>query len=183
MAIIMHVLIGKRQIMLGALVVMLGLAVFVNWYYTNNGTELSPEGAANAEGSLDGADGAAMFTSAEDEDEYFASVKLQRATSQSAAIEELQAVLASSEATDEDIRSISDRIAVLTAAAKAENDIESLITAQLGGNCVAVIGDNSIDVIVSPSNLNGTSALLISDIINSVVGGAYENIRIAAALS
>lgn len=179
----MHVLIGKRQIMLAALVVMLGLAVFVNWYYTNNGVELSPEGAADAGNTSQSSEGAAMFTSAEEEDEYFATVKLQRSASQSAAIEELQAVLASSEGAVEDIQSVSDKIAALTAAAKAEGDIESLVTAQLGGNCVAVIGDNSIDVIISPSNLNSTSVLVISDIINNVVGRTYENVRIAAALS
>lgn len=179
----MHILIGKKQIMLAALVVMLGLAVFVNWYYTNNGTELFPEGAADAGNTSQNDNGAAMFTSAEEEDEYFASVKLQRTASQSAAIEELQAVLASSEGAVEDIQSVSDQIAALTAAAKAEGDIESLVTAQLGGNCVAVVGDNSIEVIVSPSTLNGTSALVISDIINSVVGNSYENVRIAAALS
>ncbi|MCH5198794.1 MAG: SpoIIIAH-like family protein [Oscillospiraceae bacterium] len=179
----MHVLIGKRQIMLAALVVMLGLAVFVNWYYTNNNAQLFPEGAADAGNTAENSDGAAMFTSAEEEDEYFASVKLQRTASQSAAIEELEAVLASSDAAVEDVQSVSEKIAALTAAAKAEGDIESLVTAQLGGNCIAVIGDNSIDVIISPSKLNGSSVLVISDIINNVVGDTYENVRIAAALS
>ncbi|MBQ7638640.1 MAG: SpoIIIAH-like family protein [Clostridia bacterium] len=179
----MNVLIGKKQIMLAALVVMLGLAVFVNWYYTNSSTELFPEGAANADNSSDGSDSSARFASAEEEDEYFADMKLKRTASQSAAIEELNAVLASSDSAAEDVRRVSDEIAALTAAAKAEGDIESLVCAQLGGNCVAVIGDNSVDVIVSPSTLSGSSVLVISDIINSVVGNSYENVRISAALS
>lgn len=178
----MHVLIGKRQIVLAALVVMLGLAVFVNWYYTGSGTQLFPEGTAEKQ-SADVPDGAAAFTSAEDEADYFAAVRLNREVTLSNAIEELEAVMASADAEEADIAGVSEQIAALTAAAKMESDIENLVTAQLGGNCVAVASGSSLDVIVSKATLSDSAVLQISDIIRSVCSDRFENVRIAAALS
>ena len=175
----MHVLIGKRQLILAGLVVFLGLAVFVNWYLTENGAPLSPEGAADA-ANPSSADGATSFASSAD---YFADVKLNREVSLSAALEELEAVMASAEAADTDVQAAREQIAALTAAAKIETDIESLVSVQLGGDCVAVAGEDTLEIIVSPESLNDTSVLQISDIIRSVCGTKYENIRISAAMA
>ena len=176
----MHVLIGKRQLILAGLVVMLGLAVFVNWYYTSDKTPLDPEGTAATDGAAR-SDGAASFASAEAEAEYFAALKLDRSAALSASIEELQAVAANASVTEDEKQDIGNRIAYLTERSRMESDIESLVTAQVGGNCVAVIGEGGVDVIVSPGRLNDASVLTISDIVQTVSGGAFEDIRIAAA--
>ena len=57
----MHVLLGKKQIVLAALVVALGLAVFVNWYYTGTDTRLFPEGDSQNNLSVDAPDGTALL--------------------------------------------------------------------------------------------------------------------------
>ena len=178
----MHVLIGKRQLVLAGLVVILGLAVFANWYLSNNGLPLSPEGAADAANPTP-ADGAASFVSAGDTAEYFSNAKLNREVSLSSALEQLEAVMASADASAEDVQTVREQIAALTAAAKTETDIESLVTAQTGSECVAVAGEDTIEVIVPKETLSDASVLLISDIIRSVCGTKYENIRIAAAMA
>ena len=178
----MHVLIGKRQLVLAGLVVILGLAVFVNWYFTENGAPLSPEGAAEAQNTA-AADGAASFVNASDAADYFADVKLNREISLSAALEELEAVMASAEASAADVEAAREQIAGLTAAAKIESDIENLVSVQLGGECVAVAGEDTLQIVVSPDALNDTAVLQISDIIRSVCGTKYENIRISAAMA
>ena len=176
----MHILIGKRQILLAGLVVMLGLAVFVNWYFTNNGAPVSPEGAAD---ETRAATGEATFTSKEEEADYFAKVKLDRETRLSAAMEDLETVMTGAEEGSDALENARAQIASLTAAAKCESDIESLVTTQLGGNCVAVVTDGSVEVIVSPDTLNETTVLAISDIVRSVVGDGVENVRVAAAMA
>lgn len=176
----MHVLIGKRQLLLAGLVIMLGLAVFVNWYYTTNGAPLSPEGAAEDSAQETGG---ARFTGAEEEADYFATVKLERETRLSAALEELEAVRTGAEEGGETSADILAQMTALTVAAKTETDIESLVTAQLGGNCVAVVNVDSVDVIVSRETLNETNVLVISDIVRSVVGDGVENVRVAAAMA
>ena len=55
------------------------------------------------------------------------------------------------------------------------------ITAALGGDCVAVVADNSVDVVVSGGRLNDDAVLQINDIIRKVCGAQYENVRISAA--
>ncbi len=175
----MHVLIGKRQLILAGLVIMLGLAVFVNWYYTGSRKPLDPEGTAATDNAAR-SDGSAAFASAEEEAEYFAALKLNRSTELSTSLEELQAVAANASVGEEQVRSASDRIAYLTEISRMENDIENLVTAQIGGNCVAVIGNGGIDVIVSADKLNDRSVLTISDIVQTVSGGGFENVRVTS---
>ena len=175
----MHVLIGKRQILLAATVVTLGLAVFVNWYYTKNGTPLSPEGASPAAQEDGLNDGAAALASASEED-YFATVKLNREKTLAAALEELETVMASADDSADDVSAVREKIAALTQAAKLQTDIESLVSAQVGGECVAVAGENGLEVIVSKGALTEENVLRISDIVRGVCGSTFENVRVAA---
>lgn len=179
----MHVLLEKRQIVLAALVVMLGLAVFANWYYTGTKNELFPEGTgAAAENAGESADGAALYASAEEAD-YFAAAKLNRAAAHSEAMEELQAVMANADSNGESAKEVQASMDELSRAVKRESDMETLISAALGGDCVAVVSDNSVDVVVSSSVLTDGAVLQINDIIRKVCGTDYENVRISAALA
>lgn len=177
----MHVLIGKRQIILSALVVMLGLAVFVNWYFTGTDTELMPEGAASSENSEEKT-GKIELVNAEEGD-YFASVRMQRASSRDETMEELRDVMAKNAQDSEAAVMVSAMINELSQAKQRETDIESLVLSTLGGECVAVISDNAVEIVVSRDGLSDESVLQISDIVNSVCGNDYENVRISTAIS
>ncbi|MBQ7688357.1 MAG: SpoIIIAH-like family protein [Clostridia bacterium] len=177
----MHILLEKRHIVLAALVVMLGLAVFVNWYTSGTKTELSPEGTAeHTTVSGEVADGVAKFTSGDEED-AFAEMRLNRASSRGEALEQLQAVMADADENSEEALSAGAAIDAITQASRMETDIESLVTAAIGGSCIAVISENAVDVVVSAGSLNDTAALRIHDIIDGVCGDQFENVRISAA--
>ena len=176
----MHVLLEKRQLILAGLVVMLGLAVFVNWYFTGTKTELNPEGASAGEALDENANGVARYASAGEAD-YFAAAKLNRATAHSEAMEQLEAVVASADENSETAAAARASIDALSTAVKQESDMETLITAALGGDCVAVVADNSVDVVVSSGTLTDDAVLQINDIIHKVCGTQYENVRISAA--
>ena len=62
-----------------------------------------------------------------------------------------------------------------------ESDIESLVVGKIGADCVAVIADNSVDVVVTKAALNDGNVLAISDVVSQVCGDAYENVRISSA--
>lgn len=179
----MHVLLEKRQIVLAALVVMLGLAVFANWYFTGTRNELFPEGeGSQTESAGEQADGAALYASAEEAD-YFAAAKLSRAAAHSEAMEELQAVMANADENSEAAKTVQASMDELSRAVKRESDMETLISAALGSDCVAVVSDNSVDVVVSRNALTDSAVLQINDIIRKVCGTDYENVRISAALA
>ncbi len=176
----MHILIGKKQILLAALVVMLGLAVFVNWYVSRDGRPLSPEGTSPAG---EQADGAAVFTGAGSADAYFADMRLKRGATQSAALEELEAVAASADADTEQGRAAAAAVALFTDRLQKQTDIESLVSAGIGSECVAILSDTGVDVILRPEALNEQNVLTVSDVIRSVVGADCENVRVSSPVN
>ncbi len=173
----MHVLIGKKQIVIAALVAALGLAVFVNWYYSD-GTRLFP--GASTEPSQADPDGAAQYVNGLSDEEYFASVRMNRDSARGEALEELQAVLSQAVEDSEAASSTAKAIEQMSAEAKMESDIESLVSGKIGSACVAVISDNSVDVVVTKTALNDGNVLAISDVVSQVCGDGYENVRVSA---
>ena len=175
----MHVLIGKKQILIAVLVAALGLAVFVNWYYSD-GTKLFP-GSSSGQTDRTDPDGSAQYVNGLSDEEYFASVRMNRDSARGEALEELQAVL--SQAVEDSDAAVSTAKAIerLSAEGKMESDIESLVVGKIGTDCVAVIADNSVDVVVTRSALNDNNVLAISDVVSQVCGDAYENVRVSAA--
>lgn len=178
----MHVLLGKKQIVLAALVVALGLAVFVNWYYTGTDTRIFPEGSDNTGNiSLDVPDGTAQLVNGEGESEFFSEIRLQRDTAHASALEELQAVLASATGETEASVSTANAIEKLQNEIKMESDIESLVTGKTGSDCIAVISENTVEIVVPTAALSDTNVLTISDVVNEVCAKKYENIKISGA--
>ena len=175
----MHVLIGKKQILIAVLVAALGLAVFVNWYYSD-GTKLFP-GRASDKAEQAQSDGAAQYVNGLSDEEYFASVRMNRDSARGEALEELQAVLSQSVEDSDAAVTTAKAIEQMSAEVKMESDIESLVSGKIGSDCVAVISDNSVDVVVTKSALNDSNVLAISDVVSQVCGGAYENIRVSGA--
>ncbi|MBR3596819.1 MAG: SpoIIIAH-like family protein [Clostridia bacterium] len=179
----MHVLLGKKQIVLAALVVALGLAVFVNWYYTDSGAELFPEGSVSDEDKTpaDSSNGEAEYVGNTEESEYFASVRLTRDSAHASALEELQAVIANAPEEGEAAQNTASAIEQLSNVIKMETDIESLVTGKTGNECVAVISEKTVEVLVPTSALSDSNVLTISDVINEVCGNKFENIKISGA--
>lgn len=179
----MHILLGKKQIVLAALVVALGLAVFVNWYYTGTNTELFPEGSGDTgKISAEMPDGTAQLVNGETEDEYFSEIRLQRDSAHAAALEELQAVLASATGESEASVTTAKAIEKLQNEIKMESDIESLVTGKTGSDCIAVISENTVEIVVPTAALSDTNVLTISDVVNEVCAKKYENIKISGAV-
>lgn len=178
----MHVLLGKKQIVLAALVVALGLAVFVNWYYTGTDTRLFPEGEGSGKISSDAPDGTAQLVNGEDAGVLFSEIKLQRDTAHASSLQELQAVLASASSDGEGTASTAMAIEKLQNEIKMETDIESLVTGKTGSECVAVISENTVEIVVPTSALSDSNVLTISDVVSEVCAKKYENIKISGAV-
>lgn len=174
----MHILIGKKQILIAVLVAALGLAVFINWYYSD-GTRLFP--GSSQQQNDKSSDGAAQYVNGLTDEEYFATVRMNRDSARGEALEELQAVLAEAVEDSDAASSTAAAIERMSAEVKMESDIESLVAGRIGAGCVAVISDNSVDVVVTKTALNDGNVLAISDVVQQVCGDAYENVRVSAA--
>lgn len=202
MIINMSMMIGKRQIVLATLVVALGAAVFVNWYYTkpdaekaNTGVTVS-EQATQAAGNLGDAllvnsstasskDGTqeskAEQAQAKVEDEYFAQARLNRSTAHDKAAEELKKTIEDSKASSEAVKTATQELGELSKAIKLEADTENLINAKIGSPCVVVIGNKTAQVVVGKGVLKDDVLVQIKEIVLKQTGFSVENVTIMEA--
>ena len=174
----MNVLIKRRQLILATLVVALGAAVFVNWYYTgNNSTIQSPEETTSSDYVQNLGEAKYVNASGEEAD-YFSEVKLNRQKSRDEALDALNKSLEKAKSGSEEAKEITTSIDELTAQIKLESDIEALISAKLASECVAVINEKSAQVVVSKDALSEDAALQIIDVITTNTELTADKIKI-----
>lgn len=188
----------KRQVLMAALVVALGAAVFVNWYYTkqpqtvqtNSPISSTQQNTENQEAATAGNLGDAQFVSGTlpssenkttDEPEYFVQAKLDRTVAHDKAKETLQETIDSSTADAESKKAASEALEKLSANIKKETDTENLIKAKISSGCVVVIDNGKAQVIVEKGKLNDTVVLQIKEIVIQQTGFTVENITIIEA--
>ncbi|MCL2023822.1 MAG: SpoIIIAH-like family protein [Oscillospiraceae bacterium] len=165
----------KRNLLLGTLVVALACAVFVNWYYTRPPLDEEPVNTPstivdNKQVNLGDAqyvgllDDDAQAVAANASAEFFAAAKLRRQTAQDKAKDTLMKVIGDAKSDDKTKESANKALAALANIIKKEADIENLISAKIAADCVVIINDDSIEVIVEFGKLNEQTAAQIKDI-------------------
>ena len=185
----------KKQVIMATLVVALGAAVFVNWYYTKPETQLT--GAAVGESSTENSQtlnnlgdaqyvsstitGNSVQTQAQPESEYFAKARLSRQTAHDEACETLNDVINSTDADEKSKTDATNELSQLAKSIKLEGDTENLITAKISSECLVIINDEKANIIVSNGVLNDTAALQIKDIVIKQTGFTSDNITIVEA--
>ena len=178
----------KRQIIAAALVLALGSAVFINWYYNRPSVKSansrpSVEEVENTGGNLGDAklvnsSGVSESAASGKSGDYFASAKLRRSSAHDEAAEILNKVIKDSSSDPAAVKEAADALKVLSNAVKLEGDIESLIKAKTGSECVAIINNGTVEVIVAKGTLNDTVILQIKEIVLKQTGFSAENITI-----
>ncbi len=174
----MNVLIKRRQLILATLVVALGAAVFVNWYYTGDNTTIqAPEETTESE-YVQNLGEAKYVNASGEETDYFSEVKLNRQKSRDEALDKLNKSLEKVKSGSEEAKDITESIDKLTAQIKLESDVEALISAKLASECVAVINDKSAQVVVAKDTLGEDGALQIIDVITNNTNLSADKIKI-----
>lgn len=186
----MNMLIKRRQLVMATLVVALGSAVFVNWYFTNsdkNTVEGEPTSqyvqslgeakyvnSQNTGETKTNKEDQNVSATAKTKNDYFASAKLKRTKAHDEALEDLKSLLKSSENNEKNEKELKNAIDELTRQVKLEADIEALIEAKLKCECIVILNGDSAEVVVSKGVLNDTTILQITDAIlnNTKVEGS-----------
>lgn len=152
---------AKKQVLFFGLIVALAAAVYVNWYYTkpisqiDNGPQTETTGPQNL--------GEAQYVNAENRS-YFDAATLKRTQAHADAQAALQSVIDSADADENSKQEAREKLKELSENIKLEADIESLITAKSGGNCLVTLGDTA-EVILEKGTLNDQIAIQIKEII------------------
>lgn len=189
---------GKRQILLATLVVALGIAIYLNWQFSQTGKDLTLAEDADASKNY----GEAQFVGTDDENEadaidvtgitdmtdaivtnnagedYFIEARLNKKQSRDEAVETLQNILKDSAITEEEKDNAITTAASISTAIDAENNIESLIKAKGFSDCIAFIDSDKASIVVKTNGLLSTEVAQIKDIILGEIGIPAENITI-----
>ncbi len=175
----------KKHAILASLVLVLGIAVLANWYLTVPDTSIDQ---VMGESDIDSDNvnsqnlGDAIYVNGTDvSDEYFASAKLSRDNTFDEAVATLKEIVNSSEADESSVKNASDTIALMTQRKMEQSNIENLIEAKTGSNCVAVISDNGVEVIIDKNAVSEDTILQIKEIVINNTDVSQEKISIIAA--
>ncbi len=188
-------IIKKRQLLLATLIIALGAAVFVNWYYTKpqveaTGTNGSVSVSTTAPEAEQGANlGDARYVISSDTaledvaaqakaDEYFAGAKLRRKTAHDEAAEALNDIIKDSNSSSEAVGKASDALKELTDSMTLESDIENLITAKVGCENLVILNGNNAEIIVENGSLDDVTVVQIKEIAVKHSGYPVENVTI-----
>ena len=175
----------KKHAVLASLVLLLGIAVFANWYYTGPDSRISSAGSTS---DVDSSNvnsqnlGDAVYVSSTDIDsEYFASAKLSRDESYDEAVATLKEIIDSSDVDEQSVKTASDAITSMSERQIAQTNIENLVKAKTGSDCVAVLSDDSAEIIISKELISDSTVLQIKEIVMNNSEISAEKISIIGA--
>lgn len=178
----MSATIKRKHLVLTGLVIALGTAMFVNWYYTKPEAK-SVSKAADETTTVSANLGDAMYvngTAAAAETDWLSEAKLKRTSAHDEAKSALEDVINSSDADSDSKQKASEGLEKLTKNITDESDIENLITAKLGGKCLVSLGE-SASVTVEKGYLTDEALTQIVDIVTAKSGLPSSKVTVVEA--
>lgn len=176
----------KKHIVLAALVLALGAAVYVNWQFSGAAPHTTAKelGAASyVSATLAATDDEVVQTSAltKGQKEYFAAERTKRQASQDKIIDDAKAVFDLENATDSEKGEAQVKVEQIIKNFTVQDSIESIIKAKGFSDCMCYISDKGVSIIVPENELNETTALVIDDAVVSHYSTDYDKISIVGA--
>lgn len=157
-------------------VLLIGAAVFVNYKLFYDPVDAMGYGDGNMENNFTSTDGSSS-------ENYFTATVLNRQQSRDEAIDVLRLVSESEDSSAEARAEASAKIAKIATDMQNESTIETLVKAKGFEECVAIISDNSISVIVGAESLQVSEAAQILAIVYETTGISPENVSIISRTS
>ena len=151
----MKLSIKKGHIVLGALVLALGAAVYLNWDYMKQNDYVA---AGNTTQTPDETEGTANYG-----DAYFVSARLSRTQSRDEAMDALKYMLEDSAMEEGAAAVLAQQAQALAQTIETEGKIENIIKAKGFSECMVYLDKDKVDVIVQSAGLTDSEAAQIMD--------------------
>ena len=196
---------GKRQLVLAALVVALGAAVYLNWQFSDNRDLLATNTVTSSQKELgeaqyvnnsvsggdvsSGSDSSDTSSMQDDVSSgvsssasgYFANARLTREKSRDEAADLIKDILQGVDASDDAKKEALNQAAAIAQNMEQENNLENLIKAKGFADCVAFIQNGECSVVVASEGLLDSEAITIKDIVAGQTGISFDKIKIVEA--
>ena len=185
----------KRNAVVLAIVLFVGVAVYLNWSYNNqltgegSGTDGRDGKVLGQSTKVNGADEEQDGETAEGQTEeetgsgYFASARLNRQQARDSALELLQEAAADEKADQKVVDEANASIQTMADDTLSEAQVENLVTAKGYGDCVCFIGEDGVNLVVSSTDqgLSETDIAKIVEIVREETGLSADQIKIIEA--
>jgi stage III sporulation protein AH len=182
---------SKRGIIIACAVVLIGGAIYVNWLLFSNDSltptdvgdpntyisSLDSEGS-DGESNVGLLDDSSNNSIATDTESYFAISQINRQRARDESIEVLQNIVDNTDTLQELKEKATADINTIAINIENEANIETLIKAKGFINCIAVLSDNSANIVVESDGLMPNEVAQIKDIVYEQTGIAAANIKI-----
>lgn len=163
-------IIGKKQIILSGMTLILGVSIYMNYMFTDShkileqtktvsGKSINLSTDSDAK-SGDAVDVNAVPTGSQDEN-YFSQARLDRMTSRDEAVQTLQNIFNGGDTTKDEQNVAKQTAEQLSQNIELEAEIETLIKACGYKDCIVYLGENKANIVVQSGNADG---LLASDV-------------------
>ena len=156
-------------------VLMVGAAVYVNYKLFYDPVDAMGYGDNNMQNNF--GDSATTGGNA-DEENYFTATALNRQQSRDEAIDVLKLVSESDESSEEAKADATAKISQIAVDIQNENNIETLVKAKGFEECVAVISEDAVSVIVSAETLSASDSAKILSIVYETTGISPSKVSI-----
>ncbi|MBQ3133663.1 MAG: SpoIIIAH-like family protein [Clostridia bacterium] len=173
---------GKKQVILGALVIALGAAVYANYTFASEPLAFEVAGSKTTASQTTTTTknlGESTYVNAEAGD-YFKTARSSRESARDEAIELIEDLLDDVRLTDEIQQQALQKASALADAVTAESDIEQLVKAKGFADCVAYLTEDGCQLVVKAEKLTPEQSLQILDIVTSQTTVSSQNINIVA---
>ncbi|MBQ9898878.1 MAG: SpoIIIAH-like family protein [Ruminococcus sp.] len=172
------VIIGKKQIIMTCLTLMLAIAVYINYTTAPKLSDRS-EAAAASEMNDIVSYGDTEFVNADAAGtDYFAQARLDRMNNRDEAVQTLQTMIGGGDVSDDEMVVNALDAVQVSKLIESEGTIESLVKAQGFADCVAYLDGESAKIVVKTEGLDKAQAAAIKEIILGETDVSAENIRI-----
>lgn len=167
---------GKSQITVAVMLIALGAAVWLNAKYLPSQSKYL--GEASYVSSTSDENAVQTSLSANDSADYFKTAKQEREKNRNEIVETVEETLKNSKLTVEEKKEALQTLQKITDRSEKESNIESLLKAKGFNKVLAVIGDDSVNIVLQIKEIDSAKTLQIQDIVTQESGISVEKIKI-----
>lgn len=167
---------AAKSIVVASAALLIGLAVYLNyrWFYDPAGS--LGYGDNNMDDNY--SDSSSAAGDASEENDYFTSTALDRQQARDEALDVLKLVTENEESSEEAKAEAQAKISKIAVDIQNEINIETLVKAKGFEECVAIISEDAVSVIVGAESLQAAEAAQILAIVYETTGINPENVSI-----
>lgn len=176
------VIIGKKQIVLAGMTLILGIAVYINYAVSSAGTPIKATDKIEQH-SVNYGQAELVNANASDSSnsiDYFSQARIERMNARDQAKETLKTIMSGGDSTEEEKAVAAEDAAAMSGLIESEAKIENLVKAAGFTDCVCYLDGSNANIVVKAGEegLIASEAAQIKDILLGEVSVPAENIRI-----